>query len=49
MDHQIITATYSENKHGPICILKGDVLENCSIQFGSFSNVVTQQKYIIEV
>jgi hypothetical protein len=49
MDHQIITTTYSENKHDPISISKGDVLKNCSIQFGSFSNVVTQQKYIIEV
>jgi hypothetical protein len=49
MDHQIITATYSENKHDPISISKGDVLETCSIQFGSFSNVVTQQKNIIEV
>jgi hypothetical protein len=29
--------------------VKGDVLENCSIPFGSFSNVVTQQKHIIEV
>jgi hypothetical protein len=35
MDHQIIIATYSENKHDPISISKGDVLENCSIQFGS--------------
>jgi hypothetical protein len=34
MDHQIITATYSENKHDAISITKGDVLENCSIQFG---------------
>jgi hypothetical protein len=31
MDHQIITATYSENKHDAISISKGDVLENCSI------------------
>jgi hypothetical protein len=49
MDHQIIIATYSENKHDPISISKGDVLKNCSIHFGSFSNVVTQQKNIIEV
>jgi hypothetical protein len=49
MDHQIIIATYSKNKHDPISISKGDVLENCSIQFGFLSNVVTQQKNIIEV
>jgi hypothetical protein len=36
MDHQIITSTYSENKHDPTCISKGVVLENCSIQFGPF-------------
>jgi hypothetical protein len=49
MDHQIIIATYSENKHDPICISKGDVLKNYSIQFGSFSNVVTQENNIIEI
>jgi hypothetical protein len=49
MDQQIITATYCENKYDPICISKCDVLENCSIQFGFFSNVVTQEKNIIEV
>jgi hypothetical protein len=31
MDHQIITATYSQNKHDPISISKSDVLENCSL------------------
>jgi hypothetical protein len=49
LDHQIITATCFENKHDPISISEGDVLEKCSIQFESFSNVVTQQKNIIEV
>jgi hypothetical protein len=49
MDHQIIIATYSKNKHDPISISKSDVLENCTIRFGSFSNVVTQQKNIIVV
>jgi hypothetical protein len=49
MDHQIITATFSENKLDPICISKGGVLENCRIQFGSFAKVVTQEKNIIEV
>jgi hypothetical protein len=40
MDQYIIGTTYFKNEHDPTCISKGDVLKNCNIQFGSFSNVM---------